>query len=381
MRIGLVAPVWCSVPPVGYGGTEQVLDALARGLAELGHEVVLAATGDSTCPVPRRWLLPRPAESIGTLLPELRHVLFAYDELEGCDVVHDHTLAGLLVGAARSRRTPVVTTSHGPLDGELAALYRQLEPRVPVIGISRVQAVAAPDLVRAVVHHGLVLSDVEVGAGDGGHLAFLGRMSAGKGAHRAAVVARSLGVPLLMAAKMREPAEREYFEQRVRPLLGEGVEFVGEVSGEDKQRLLRGARALLMPIRWPEPFGMVMIEALACGTPVLAFPEGAAPEVVEHGRTGFLCRDEGEMAAAVGRLDELSRADCRAAAEQRFSACRMARDHVAVYERLSQERRVRRARPAYQVHATWQATDVDAARPVHLDVEAGAAEGDALHPQ
>jgi glycosyltransferase involved in cell wall biosynthesis len=373
MRIGIVAPVWCAVPPDGYGGTEQVLDSLARGLRDLGHDVVLAATGDSTCPVERVSVRPFPTATIGEQVPELQHVLFAYEQLADCDVVHDHTLTGPLLSVGRSS-PPVVTTCHGDLCGELADWYRELAPYAPVIAISRSQTSAAPDLPLAVVHHGVVPEDFAVGAGDAGHLLFLGRMSPDKGAHRAARVARAAGMPLLIAAKMREPSEVGYFERCVRPLLGHGVDFVGEVAGIDKLELLAGAAALLMPIRWPEPFGMVMVEALACGTPVLAFAEGAAPEVVEHGRTGFLCRDETEMVQAVGRVPELSRLDCRRSVERRFSAARMARDHVAVYGSL-----LGGARLPDELHPLRKTIDLDAAVRLDSDVHARAPQRDAVH--
>ena len=380
MRIGLVAPVWCSVPPVGYGGTEQVVDALARGLAGLGHEVVLAASGDSTCPVELRSVLPTSGGDIGSIVPEVRHVVFAHRELADCDVVHDHTMAGPLLALGRTGGPPVVTTCHGPMEGVLADHYRAIRSSVPVIAISHAQSAAAPGLARAVVQHGVVPEDFPVGPGDGGYLLFLGRMSPDKGAHRAARIAWAAGVPLLIAAKMREPEEKAYFDKRVRPLLGPDVEFVGEVSGVEKLELLGEARALLMPIRWPEPFGMVMVEALACGTPVLAFPEGAAPEVVQHGVTGFVCRDEASLVEAVGRVDGLSRADCRASVERRFSAARMAAEHVSVYASLLEERRERSARAAHQVHPPRKPADVDLTV-LDRDVHAGAAQGDAPHVQ
>lgn len=372
MRIGLVAPVSCAVPPVGYGGTEQVVDALARGLVGLGHEVLLAATGDSTCPVPTRSLLATPV--FDDHRAELRHVLFAHDQLAGCDVVHDHTLLGPLLGVGRTHGPPVVTTCHGVLAGELAAWYRQLSVHVPVVAISRSQAAGAPGLARAVVHHGVVPQDYPFGLGDGGHLLFLGRMSPDKGAHRAIAVARATGLPLLVAGRLREPQELDYFERHVRPQLGDGVDWVGEVAGDEKLALLAGARALLMPIRWPEPFGMVMVEAQACGTPVLAFREGAAPEVVEDGVTGWLCRDEDDMAGAALRVGELSRQACRSAVEQRFSAREMARRHVEVYRSLLDP-----GRP--QQHPRRQAGHGDAPLRIDLDVDPRPTERDAPHGQ
>lgn len=379
MRIGILAPVWCSIPPAGYGGTEQVVDALARGLQELGHDVVLAATADSTCPVERTSLLPHPAPVIGEQLPELRHVLHSYEQLADCDVIHDHTLSGPLLAVGRRSGPPVVTTCHGEMSGQLGDYYRQLSRHLTVIGISHAQVSAAPGVAHAVVHHGLVPSDFPAGRGKGGHLLFLGRMSPDKGADRAVRAARAAGVPLLLAAKMREPDEREYFARHVEPLLGDGAHFLGEVDKATKTSLLADARGLLVPIRWPEPFGMVMIESLACGTPVLAFPEGAAPEVVEHRRTGFLCRDEADMAAAVGRLDELSRQDCRDAVEQRFSARRMAADHVRVYRSALARRNL--PRPAHQPYPLRQPVDLHPPGSIDLDVDLRLAERHAPQPQ
>lgn len=380
MRIGLVAPVWCSVPPVGYGGTEQVVDSLARGLSARGHTVVLAASGDSTCPVELRSVVPASGGEIGSAVPELRHVVHAHQVLADCDVIHDHTLIGPLLGLGRRSGPPVVTTCHGVMDGLLAEHYRALATSVPVIAISQAQAAGAPGLATAVIHHGVVPEDFPVGRGDGDFLLFLGRMCADKGAHRAVRVARAAGVPLLIAAKMREPAEREYFESRVRPLLGSGVEYLGEVSGVEKLELLGAARALLMPIRWPEPFGMVMVEALACGTPVLAFPEGAAPEVLEDGATGFLCRDEERLVAAVRRVDRLSRAACRTSVEERFSARRMAAEHVSVYTSLVEQRRQRASRAVQQVHPRRESDHLDLTV-LDRDVHTRAGKGDPPHVQ
>ncbi|MGP8058617.1 MAG: glycosyltransferase family 4 protein [Acidimicrobiales bacterium] len=340
MRIGLVAPPWTPVPPPLYGGIELVVDELARGFQSAGHEVVLYTTGDSTCPVPRRWILPE-AEGmrIGMAVPELRHVIGAYDSLVDCDIVHDHTLAGPLLAAARSTPFPVVTTVHGPLNEDLVDLYGALGDRVPIVCISEAQHRVAPQIpVARVILHGIDASLFPVGDGsgdtDGDYCLFLGRMAPDKGAHRAIEVARKAGLRLLMAAKMREPWEVRYFTEMVEPLLGPDAVYLGEVPHEQKLDLLDGASALLFPIRWNEPFGLVMLEAMACGTPVLAFPEGAAPEVVEHGRTGFLCDSEVEMVDALGRLGELDRADCRAAVEGPFSTRRMVADHLELFTTL-----------------------------------------------
>ena len=340
MKIGLLAPPWVPVPPTAYGGIELMLDRLARGLRDAGHHVTLFTTGDSTCPVKRRWVLER-AERLrmGVTVPELRHVIAGYEALAGCDVVHDHTLTGP-VYAERFQQLPAVTTNHAPFSAEINDLYRAISARMPVIAISHGQASQARGVrICAVVHHGL---DVDAfpfdGGGRGGYFLFLGRMAPEKGARRAAQVAQRAGVPLVMAAKMNEPVERTYFEEQVRPLLSKDITFVGEVGGADKLELLHGATALINPICWPEPFGLVMLEALACGTPVLSFKEGAAPEIVDHGVTGFLCVDVDDMADAVGRVEELDRAACREHVAEHFSVERMVAGHVAVYEHVIGER-------------------------------------------
>jgi len=339
MRIALIAPPWTPIPPPLYGGIELVVDQTARGLVAAGHEVTLFATGDSTCPVPIEWSLPQ-AEGmrIGMAVPELRHVLHAYESAAKYEIVHDHTVVGPFY-CERYRDLPVVTTIHGPFNDELTDLYRAVADRVPIICISHAQRRAAPDVpVARVIHHGLDASAFAFGDGsgdeDGEYFLFLGRMSPDKGAHRAIEVAHKAGVRVLMAAKMREPWERTYFDESVAPLLGPDAVYLGEVPHERKLELLAGARALLFPIRWNEPFGMVMLEAMACGTPVIAFPEGAAPEVVDDGRTGFLCENEADMAEAVGRVGELSRADCRAAVEGYFSTTRMVAEHIELYSEL-----------------------------------------------
>jgi glycosyltransferase involved in cell wall biosynthesis len=207
---------------------------------------------------------------------------------------------------------------------------------VSVVAISEAQRAPAPQLrIARVIHHGLDAADFPMGDGAGGYFLFLGRMSPDKGAHRAMEAAYKAGVPLVMAAKMREPAEYEYFEHYVQPYLNENLVYLGEVPHERKLELLAGARGVLFPIKWNEPFGMVMIEAMACGTPVIAFPEGAAPEVVKHGVTGFLCPDVADMADAIGRVGSLNRADCRAAVEGYFSTTRMVGEYLSLFTSLT----------------------------------------------
>ncbi|APA98455.1 glycosyltransferase family 4 protein [Nocardia seriolae] len=334
MRIGLIAPPWVPVPPPAYGGTEAVVDNLARGLAALGHDVRLFTVGESTCPVPKSHLYDRPFSPIGVAVPEAAHVLAAYEELSDVDIIHDHTALGPLIGP-RPDGSPVVSTCHGPFDPMNARNIASFADRVTVVAISYAQTrFGAPIPIDTVIHHGIDLDTYRYGPGGGGYLMWIGRMCAAKGAHRAVEFARAAGRKLVLVSKIREAEEREFYEREVRPLLGPDDPEPQELGVHERVRLLRSADALLNPIDWPEPFGLVMAEALACGTPVLAFPKGAAPKIVDPGRTGFLCADRDSMLEAIERIPDLDHRDCRAAAERRFSLERMARDHVALYLRV-----------------------------------------------
>jgi glycosyltransferase involved in cell wall biosynthesis len=342
MRILLIAPPWLPVPPVGYGGTEAILDGLARGIATSGHEVVLSTTGDSTCPVERRWLYESAVGLDGDPAFEVGHVRHAYELAGDFDVVHDHTLFGPDLLREGCVSTPVVVTVHGAFDEEACRHLSAAAGRAAVVAISQAHARTAPTCIpiAAVIRHGIDVGAFPFGARPCGYLLFLGRMSPAKGVHRAVRVARAAGERLVVAAKMREPEERRYFEEQVRPLLGDGVTFVGEVRGAEKLDLLAGARVLLNPIRWPEPFGLVMIEALACGTPVLTFSSGAAPEIVRHGVTGFLCADESDMVRRLRDVERLDRSCCRRSVEASFSTERMVADHLRLYASILAEREV-----------------------------------------
>jgi glycosyltransferase involved in cell wall biosynthesis len=337
VQIGLIAPPWVAIPPNGYGGIEAVLDVLARGLREADHDVILFAPGDSTCPVPTVSLLDRaPGVGVGGTAVEVAHVLHAYERVGACDIVHDHTVVGP-VYARQFAAMPVVTTNHGPFAPPLAEVYREVARRLPIVAISHHQAATAAGIpIAAVIHHGLDPEAFPVGAGNGEYALFLGRMSPDKGVETAVRAARAAGVRLLVAAKMKEPAEHDYFAATIKPLLGLDIEYIGEATGEEKLALLGGASCLLNPIAWPEPFGMVMIESLACGTPVLATPLGSAPEIVEDGITGRLCADVESLANALQATGDLPREACRLAMTQRFSAGRMVAAHLQLYERLVQ---------------------------------------------
>ena len=343
MRIAVLAPPYLPVPPVGYGGTEAVLDGLCRGLQAVGHDVLLVTTGDATCPVERTSCFE---ESTGVgmrgTIHELTHVVHGYEAADrwGAEVIHDHTLAGPLYAASAGRRD-VVTTNHGPFtDPGLRALYLSLSGHVPVVAISHHQASTAArgTDVAAVIHHGLPPELCRLGEGRGGFALFLGRMNASKGVDRAVRIAQRAGIPLLIAAKMHERDEMAYFERHVEPLLGRGARYIGEVGGEHKLQLLGEAAVLLNPIRWHEPFGMVMIESLAAGTPVVAPPVGSVPEIVQDGTTGFVRESEQELAEAVHLAANLDRRTCHEVVRTRFSVERMVDEHVQLYARVREGR-------------------------------------------
>jgi glycosyltransferase involved in cell wall biosynthesis len=346
MRIGLIAPPWIPVPPPGYGGTEAVIDRLARGLVRAGHDVLLAAAANSACPVCRVPGTDEAADGApitGDAMTELRHVVTSYAAMADVDIVHDHTMCGPLY-RHHPVGVPVVTTIHGPFDDALNPICRALRD-VPVIAISHSQASTAACVpVAAVIHHGIDVAAVPEGRGRGGFASFLGRMSPDKGPREAALIARAAGVPLRMAAKLREPAEKEYFDAEVKPLLCSDVEYVGELGERDKFELVGNSFALLNPIQWPEPFGLVMIEALAVGTPVVATPLGSAPEIVDDGVTGYLRKGCAALADALTSAADLDRAACRTAADSRFATERMVRAHVQLYTDLISHRRPARPR-------------------------------------
>ena len=330
MRILLVAPPWVPVPPPSYGGTELVIDNLARALQRKGHEVAVFATGDSAVPG-KRWLFE---ESLGFAKfgagEELAQVLASRDFAQSwdADVVHDHSLSGAVVPAV----APLVVTNHGRFDEIANIIYGNTRASSSLIAISESQASKAASKVKvaAVIHHGVDVDQFPIGSG-GDYLAFLGRMAPDKGVEVAVRVAKAAGMPLQIAAKMREEHEQHYFKERVLPQLGSDIEYIGELTNEEKKAFLAGAKALLNPIQWDEPFGMVMIEAMACGTPVVGTPRGAAPEIIQSGVNGLFATSIEGLATAVKQTNRINRATCRQIALEKFSSDRMASDHEALY--------------------------------------------------
>jgi glycosyltransferase involved in cell wall biosynthesis len=338
LRVAVLSPPWFPVPPPGYGGIEWIVALLADGLADAGHEVTLFASGDSRTRARLSYVFERaPSEWIGQSFWELKHTLACIERAEDFDVVHDHTgMLGLLLGELTE--TPLVHTVHGPLDGEPGEMYEQIlrmNPRGRLISLSMNQRRPRPEFPwLANVPNALELSLYPCQPHRGEYLLFLGRMSWEKGCHRAVAVARETGLPLKIAGKKREPKEQEYFDEFVAPHLGHGIEYLGEVNHGEKVELLQDARATLFPIEWEEPFGLVMIESMACGTPVIATRSGAVPEVVEHGRSGIVVDNYRQMAGALEAADALEPLECRRYAEERFAPERMVADYVAAYRGL-----------------------------------------------
>ncbi len=339
LRIAMVAPLHESVPPRLYGGTERVVSYLTEELARLGHDVTLFATADSVTRARLHAMAPQGLRLDPRCRDPLAHHVAMVDavlSLAGAfDVIH-FNIDYVHFPAVRAAGVPNVTTLHGRLDiPDLVPLYRRF-PDMPLVSISDAQRRPLPAVGwAATVHHGLPRELLAPGAGDGGYVAFLGRISPEKRVDRAIRIARRAGIPLRIAAKI-EKLDVAYYEAVVKPLLdGPGVEFVGEIGERDKGAFLGRARALLFPIDWPEPFGLVMIESMACGTPVIAYPCGSVPEVIEPGVNGWIVASEDEAVAALGRLDGFDRRACRQRFEERFSAERMARDYLRVYRRVA----------------------------------------------
>ena len=339
MRIAQIAPLHEAVPPKLYGGTERIVSFLTEELVAMGHDVTLFASGDSVTTAHLESSWPRALR----LDPSVRdwfalHMLMLEEvrrQADQFDVLHFH-LDYFPFSLFSRQRTPFVTTLHGRLDlPELSAVFDLFED-VPVVSISNSQRLPLPqaNFVRTVLH-GLPESLLRPTGAKPEYLAFLGRIAPEKCPDRAIRIARACGIPLKIAAKV-DKADTEYFNGVIRPLLaeGDGVELVGEIDDGGKAAFLSGAKALLMPIEWPEPFGLVMIEAMACGTPVIACNRGSVPEVIDPGVTGFIVEDEEGAVAALARLGELDRTRVRARFEQRFTARRMAQDYVNIYEKL-----------------------------------------------
>ncbi len=337
MHIAQVAPLYESVPPQAYGGTERVVAYLTDELIRRGHEVTLFASADSRT---LARLVPgsTTALRLGNVRDPLAHHVCLLDEVfrraADFDVIHCHVdyLAFPFLAACP---VPSVSTLHGRLDlPDLQPIYQRFS-QVPLVSISDAQRgpVANANWLRT-VYHGLPPDEHTFEARPDGYLAFLGRIAPEKRVDRAIAIAKRVGLPLKIAAKV-DPADRVYFEQEIRPLLDDPlIDYIGEINGARKNEFLGHASAVLFPIDWPEPFGLVMIEAMACGTPVIAFRAGSVPEIMCEGTSGFVVDDVEQAASAVARLDQIDRAACRAYFERRFSVAAMAEAYLDVYREV-----------------------------------------------
>jgi glycosyltransferase involved in cell wall biosynthesis len=339
MKIAQIAPLAESVPPKLYGGTERVVAYLTDELVRLGHQVTLFASGDSGTRARLVACAPRALRLDSSVRDPLPHLLLMLERVRQraheFDVLHFHIEPLLHFPLFRPIKGKTVTTLHGRLDfPDLQPLFREFSD-MPVVSISDSQRAPAQDLNwLATVYHGLSPDVCPCNPSPKGqYFAFLGRVSPEKGLDRAIEIARRAGVSLRIAAKV-DPIDEPYFRSRIVPLLGGGIEFIGELDEREKPRFLGNATGLLFPIDWPEPFGLAMIEAMSCGTPVLAWPNGAVPEIVEDGVTGFMATSIEEAIAKLPRLAALDRMRVRRRFEARFSASRMTQDYLSVYRSL-----------------------------------------------
>jgi len=339
MRIAQISPLYERVPPMLYGGTERVVSHLVEEQVRRGHDVTLFASGDSRtsaeliAPIARALRLDHDISD--QLVPHVILLSQVFDRAEEFDLIHSH-VDYLAFPFSRLVATPTVHTMHGRLDLPQVHMVMRHFDDVPLVSISDAQRRPLEHLDLAwagTVYHGLPMEEYPIGRG-GEYLAFLGRISPEKRVDLAIAVAKRAGIPLRIAAKV-DPADRPYFEREIEPLLGDPlVQFVGEIGEAEKPKFLGEAMGLLFPIDWPEPFGLVMIEAMACGTPVIARPCGSVREVVTPGRTGFIADTIDEIVAAVRRLDRIDRVACRQEAEARFSVTQMVDAYDAIYEKL-----------------------------------------------
>jgi glycosyltransferase involved in cell wall biosynthesis len=345
----MLAPPWISVPPTGYGGVEAVVGVLSDALVRAGHDVTLfCAPGSSSLAHVVTLLDSAHGEEIERSLFEVDHVARAFAAIDESrtagpfDVIHDHCGFTALAMADRVD-TPLIHTLHGPFTDATAAFYAcHGHKAARVVAISLAQRASGPASLRGceVIHNPIDLATWPLRERKEDHLLWVGRITAAKGPHRAIAAAREAGVPLVLAGVI-QPGQQSFFDEEIAPHIdGERVIFLGEVGGARKRALFSGARALLMPISWEEPFGMVMVEALACGTPVIAFPAGAAGELIRDGVTGFLVEDESAMAGAVARLGEITPKDCRTWVAEHLDADVVARSYELTYRASIDSRRL-----------------------------------------
>ena len=368
MRIAQVAPLYESVPPRLYGGTERVVSCLTEELVRRGHDVTLFASGDSATRARLVPICPAALRLDQNCQDQLAHHILMLETVftlkKDFDLVHFH-IDYLHYPLIRRERLVSLTTLHGRLDlPDLQPLYRTFND-IPVVSISKAQRLPLPWINwQATVYHGLPLDRFTLAQGRGGYLAFLGRICPEKGVEDAIAIAKRSGMRLRIAAKV-DPADVKYFERMVKPLLDHPlIEFVGEIGRAQKNSFLGNASALLFPVQWPEPFGLVMIEAMACGTPVIAYPRGSVPEIVEDGMTGVVVHSITEAVAVLRRGLKIDRNRCRRRFEERFNVVQMATRYEEIYQQLMRKRRSTRRRVRPEVRAV----EPQGVQPVYLPI-------------
>jgi glycosyltransferase involved in cell wall biosynthesis len=370
LHIAMVVPPYFEIPPRAYGGVESVVADLTHALIGSGHRVSLigvdgSGTGAETVPLWPR-LIP---ERLGEPFPEVAHAALARRAVrrlareQGVDLVHDHTLAGPLNAPAYAALgLPTVVTAHGPVDDDLRRLYGALGTDIELVAISDRQRELAPELNWAGrVHNAVRVASFPFRAEKEDYALFLGRFHPQKAPHLALDAAHAAGLPLILAGKCSEPLEKEYFAREVEPRLTQADRVFGVADAQAKRKLLAGARCLLFPVQWEEPFGMVMIEAMACGTPVVALRGGAVPEVVADGVTGYIADDPAELPELLGRLHRLDAAACRRRVAALFDVDRLGAGYTAVYRHVLERR---------AVAAKAQPTDLEQLRRDYGDLDA-----------
>jgi len=340
LAIAFAMPPWFDVPPQAYGGIESLVADLVDAMVARGHSVFMVGAGrDGTRAQFSRTYEVAPSERIGEAMPEVLHTVWSnlyLDELD-IDVIHDHSLAGPVT--ARGRQAPTVVTAHGPCAGEMLSYYRAVCADTSLVAISDSQRQLAPDVRwTATVHNAIKAADFRFREKKEDWVLFIGRMSPDKAAHLAIDAARAAGRRIVLAGKLQEPLEQAYFESEVQPRLGNDAEFIGEADMAAKQELYSTAHCLVFPICWDEPFGLVMIEAMACGTPVVALRRGSVPEVVLDGVTGFVRDDPADLPAAINEADNIDPAACRRHVEENFDVSAMAAGYEHIYAQACRTR-------------------------------------------
>jgi glycosyltransferase involved in cell wall biosynthesis len=340
MKIAQIAPIGERVPPKKYGGTERVVHALTEELVKRGHEVTLFASGDSQTSAKLVSVFPTSLREshyedfYGTNFWSMLNIGNAYLKQDKFDIIHDHN-EHFSLPTANLATTPVVMTLHSAFNSQNKKLYETLN-NVNFVSISHSQAIPAPSLnYVGNVHHGMDMRHYRFSRENDGYLLFVGRMNPEKGVHHAVAVAEYLGLPLIIAAKLdKSRIEQEYYKKMIEPRLNDQIRWIGEVAEDERNKLMSRALCMLHPVTWREPFGLTLIEAMACGAPVVAFNRGSIKEIIFDKKTGYVVEDEIEMIEAIKQIDKIKRIDCRNHALENFSAERMADGYEAIYEKV-----------------------------------------------